>query len=243
MQIIFIGPYNILSITFMILIFKKKFSVPYTFVCTHWNVSRFSVCLPKNKNKNVRKTQGQGKMQRLIPLSPSSQVCIFNSSPLSAHAASSTSSNPTLGWRQLIKGKGKPWYPDECTLEFMGLAYVLKCHRRPEWPSPGLYALLSSVLPCGDRHNHPNWNTEWRGARKRKGSPGRGSWLTHFTLSRQPPDRRHCHTQAGVQSTTVFTSGGTQRLLQGQYLFLKHTETHGLNSEALKRHWTLNWKM
>lgn len=125
-----------------------------------------------------------------------------------------------------------------CTLEFMCLPYVLKCHIRPPVACVCLNLLLSSVLPLVVGINILSGRKN--GEKKRSPSMIGRSWLSHFTLPSLP--LLHPSRCSEYQFSTLEDLTSAWRTLS--YAFLKHREKDSMdltNSKALKRYSTLNW--
>lgn len=125
-----------------------------------------------------------------------------------------------------------------CTLEFMCLPYVLKCHIRPSVAYVCLNLLLSSVLPLVAGINILTGRKN--GEKKRSWSMIGRSWLSHFTLPSLPllhPSRCSEYQFSSLEDLT-------SALRTLSYVFLKHRQRDLMdlkNSKELKRYSILNW--
>lgn len=154
-------------------------------------------------------------MRRWIPLSLTSQVCVFNkSSPLSAHPPSSTVTDPSKP--RCRYSMCTPRAKRKVVLRWMHLgAYASDVTKGPQWLAPVVYYFSSSALPT----------VMGTGKNGEEGATG------HCPPPRRPlPYPGRC---AGYHS---FHFWRTSLLLREHYVFPKHTEKFsGLTTQRSTR--------
>ena len=149
-------------------------------MCTHWNLARISApqAKTKPKPKNNSGPRKDGKIHSSLPC----QLCMSDNSSPSLTTLPPPPAPPT-GYRYSTlhaKGTGKTVLRWNCTLGFMCLLYVLKCHKRPSVACSCLIPPLILGATHGDGHNLLTGRREER-RKDEEEAPGGGSGLTRFT--------------------------------------------------------------